>query len=58
MGPDKDPRYGIKYLKQLYEKAVPGWSGRSTVPVLWDTKKGQWRTRAPFYALERLAHQN
>ncbi|KAF2648480.1 glutathione transferase [Lophiostoma macrostomum CBS 122681] len=38
-GPDKDPRYGFKYLKQLYEKAVPGWSGRSTVPALWDTKK-------------------
>jgi putative glutathione S-transferase len=40
-GPDKDPRYGFKYLRDLYNKAVPGWDGRSSVPVLWDTKKGK-----------------
>lgn len=38
VGPDKDPRYGFKYLRQLYEKADPEFKGRVTVPVLWDTK--------------------
>jgi len=37
-GPDKDPLYGFKYLRQLYEKAAPGYSGKITVPVLWDKK--------------------
>lgn len=39
-GPDKDPLYGGKYLRDLYEKANPGYSGRVTVPVLWDKKRG------------------
>jgi glutathionyl-hydroquinone reductase len=30
--------YGFNYLKDLYEKSEPGYSGRYTVPVLWDTK--------------------
>ncbi|KIM92905.1 hypothetical protein OIDMADRAFT_46504 [Oidiodendron maius Zn] len=38
-GPDKDPRYGFTHLRGLYLKAFPGWNGRSSVPVLWDTKK-------------------
>ena len=29
---------GSKYLHQLYTKAYPEYSGRVTVPVLWDTK--------------------
>ena len=29
---------GIRYLYQLYAKAKPGYSGRVTVPVLWDEK--------------------
>jgi putative glutathione S-transferase len=37
-GPDKDPRYGFKYLRELYDKADPNYDGRITVPVLWDTK--------------------
>ena len=28
--------YGFKYLYQLYSKADPTYSGRVTVPVLWD----------------------
>ena len=32
---------GIRYLYQLYAKAQPGYTGRVTVPVLWDTKTGQ-----------------
>jgi putative glutathione S-transferase len=37
-GPQKDPRYGYKYLRELYDKADPSFDGRITVPVLWDTK--------------------
>jgi len=35
-----DPLYGFKTLKELYFKANPNYSGRFTVPVLWD-KKGE-----------------
>ncbi|KAK5662419.1 hypothetical protein OQA88_8330 [Cercophora sp. LCS_1] len=31
-----DPLYGFTHLKQLYHKAEPSFSGRYTVPVLWD----------------------
>ena len=31
-----DPLYGFTQLKQLYEKAQSDYSGRYTVPVLWD----------------------
>lgn len=34
----KDPLYGFTGLKQLYLKADPGYTGRYTVPVLWDKK--------------------
>jgi putative glutathione S-transferase len=37
-GPKEDPRYGYKYLRELYAKADPSYDGRITVPVLWDTK--------------------
>ena len=33
-----DPNYGLDYLWQLYVKAQPNYSGRVTVPVLWDKK--------------------
>ncbi|KAJ9206011.1 hypothetical protein DTO164E3_1264 [Paecilomyces variotii] len=36
---EKDPLYGFKYLKDLYLKANPNYSGRYTVPMLWDKKK-------------------
>src|SRR5688572_12167287 len=29
---------GIRYLHELYGRARPGYTGRVTVPVLWDTK--------------------
>lgn len=44
-GPDKDPRYGYTHLRQLYQRANPDWDGRSSVPALWDTKKGEFRYR-------------
>ena len=31
-----DPLYGHSHLRELYEKAEPGFAGRVTVPVLWD----------------------
>ena len=33
-----DPLYGFTSMKELYEKAEPGYEGRYTVPVLWDKK--------------------
>jgi putative glutathione S-transferase len=32
---------GIQYLHQLYSKARPGYTGRVTVPVLWDEKESR-----------------
>ncbi|KAF2086923.1 glutathione transferase [Saccharata proteae CBS 121410] len=37
-GPEQDPLYGGKYLRDLYERADPGYEGRVTVPTLWDKK--------------------
>ncbi|PNY29073.1 Glutathione S-transferase omega-like 2, partial [Tolypocladium capitatum] len=34
----EDPLHGFKTLKQLYLKADPAYTGRYTVPVLWDKK--------------------
>lgn len=35
----EQPEEGCHTLKELYEKAQPGYTGRSTVPVLWDTQQ-------------------
>jgi putative glutathione S-transferase len=32
---------GIRYLHELYAKARPGYTGRVTVPVLWDSQAGR-----------------
>ena len=34
-----DTLYGLDYLHQIYTKADPTYSGRVTVPVLWDRKE-------------------
>ncbi|KAL7940945.1 glutathione S-transferase [Trichoderma barbatum] len=34
----EDPLHGFKKLKELYLKADPNYTGRYTVPVLWDKK--------------------
>ncbi|EUC29962.1 hypothetical protein COCCADRAFT_105127 [Bipolaris zeicola 26-R-13] len=39
-GPSKDPIYGVKTLKEIYQKADPNYDGRVTVPLLWDKKHG------------------
>lgn len=33
-----EPEQGCQTLAELYQVANPGYSGRSTVPVLWDTE--------------------
>lgn len=35
-----DPIHGARYMHQVYTAADPHYSGRVTVPVLWDKKKG------------------
>ncbi|MBC87149.1 MAG: glutathione-dependent reductase [Bdellovibrionaceae bacterium] len=35
----KDKNYGFKYLQELYLKADSNYTGRVTVPVLWDGKE-------------------
>lgn len=35
----KDDLYGLNYLYELYLKADPNYSGRVTLPVLWDKQK-------------------
>ncbi len=34
-----DDLYGLDFLHQIYTKADPNYSGRVTVPVLWDKKE-------------------
>jgi glutathionyl-hydroquinone reductase len=34
-----DDLYGLDFLHQIYTKADPAYSGRVTVPVLWDKKE-------------------
>jgi len=38
-GATGDQLFGLDYLYQLYLKADPDYSGRVTVPVLWDTQR-------------------
>ncbi|WP_022727592.1 glutathione S-transferase family protein [Fodinicurvata sediminis] len=39
-GATGDPLFDFDYLHQLYTKAKPDYTGRVTVPTLWDKKKG------------------
>lgn len=39
-GATGDTLFGLEFLHQLYTKADPAYSGRVTVPVLWDRKEG------------------
>jgi putative glutathione S-transferase len=38
-GATGDTLYGMDYLHQIYTKADPNYSGRVTVPVLWDKER-------------------
>ena len=35
-----DPHYGSRALHELYTRADPHFTGRATVPLLWDIKRG------------------
>lgn len=37
-GSDAEPQHGFTHMHQLYTHAVPDYTGRATVPVLWDMK--------------------
>ncbi|WBO22848.1 glutathione S-transferase family protein [Sphingomonas abietis] len=37
-GADRDPLHGARYMHQLYTRADPAYTGRATVPVLWDKR--------------------
>jgi glutathionyl-hydroquinone reductase len=39
-GHERDPINGFSYLSEAYARTDAGWSGRVTVPVLWDTVTG------------------
>jgi len=36
---DQDPLFGAKYIHEIYTRADPNFTGRATVPVLWDKKQ-------------------
>ncbi len=38
-GADEDPLYGAAFMHELYSRADPHYTGRATVPVLWDIKQ-------------------
>lgn len=38
-GADEDPLFGSHYMHEIYSQADPSFTGRATVPVLWDTKR-------------------
>jgi len=37
--PEAEPLYNFRYLYQLYTKADPHYSGRVSVPMLWDAQR-------------------
>lgn len=39
-GSDKDTLNGVEWLHELYTRADPVFTGRATVPVLWDKQNG------------------
>lgn len=39
-GSDHDDVNGARYLHEIYTKADPHYTGRATVPVLWDKERG------------------
>ena len=38
-GTDTDPLFGASHLHEIYTRADPHFTGRATVPVLWDMKR-------------------
>jgi len=40
-GPFSDPELGVRAVHEVYSRQRPGYTGRLTVPVLWDRKTEQ-----------------
>jgi len=40
LGSDRDVVNGARYVHELYTRADPQYSGRATIPVLWDKRRG------------------
>lgn len=38
-GADEDPLFGARYIHEFYTRADPTFTGRATVPVLWDMQR-------------------
>ncbi len=38
--PTPDPLLGARFVYEVYRRAVPSFTGRCTVPILWDRKAG------------------
>lgn len=38
-GADQDPLFGATYMHEIYTRADPTYTGRATVPVLWDMQQ-------------------
>jgi glutathionyl-hydroquinone reductase len=38
-GADTDPLFGVTHMHQIYTRADPQFTGRATVPVLWDMQR-------------------
>lgn len=38
---NEDPLFGFRYLHELYTRADRNYTGRATVPVLWDERTGK-----------------
>ncbi len=39
-GAGQDPLFAARHLHEIYTRADPAYSGRATVPVLWDKQRG------------------
>lgn len=39
-GSDRDSLNGATYMHELYTRAAPDFTGRATVPILWDKQRG------------------
>jgi putative glutathione S-transferase len=56
-GPDKDPQYKVRWLKELYLKADPTYKGRVTIPMLWDKVQGKCSIYIMKYYMLTLTRQ-
>lgn len=43
----RDPLTGARYVSELYSATDPGYSGRATLPLLWDARSGRIVTNDP-----------